>query len=62
MAEAVVTLLDRAHMLAEPSGAAPLAAAVKMRERLRGKRVVLVLTGANITVEQLRAVLEKSPH
>jgi threonine dehydratase len=60
MAEAVVTLLDRAHMLAEPAGAAPLAAAVKMRERLRGKRVVLVLTGANITVEQLRAVLDKS--
>lgn len=57
MRRAIVTLLDRAHMLAEPAGAAPLAAAVKMRERLRGKKVVLVLTGANITLEQLRAVL-----
>jgi threonine dehydratase len=57
MRRAIVTLLERAHMLAEPAGAAPLAAALKLGERLRGKRVVLVLTGANITLEQLRAVL-----
>jgi len=57
MRRAIVALLDSAHMLAEPAGAAPLAAALKMRARLRGKRVVLVLTGANITLEQLRAVL-----
>jgi threonine dehydratase len=65
MRRAIVTLLERAHMLAEPAGAAPLAAALKMGERpdgrpsgrLRGKRVVLVLTGANITLEQLRAAL-----
>jgi threonine dehydratase len=57
MRRAIVTLLDGAHMLAEPAGAAPLAAALKMRARLRSKRVVLVLTGANITLEQLRAVL-----
>ena len=57
MRRAIVTLLDTAHMLAEPSGAAPLAAALKMRARLQGKKVVLVLTGANITLEQLRAVL-----
>ena len=57
MRRAIVTLLDSAHMLAEPAGAAPLAAALKMGARLHGKRVVLVLTGANITLEQLRAVL-----
>jgi len=57
MRRAVIALLDSAHMLAEPAGAAPLAAALKMPERLRGKKVVLVLTGANITLEQLRAVL-----
>jgi threonine dehydratase len=61
MRRAVVTLLDSAHMLAEPAGAAPLAAALKMRERLRGKTVVLTLTGANITVDQLRAVLAEQP-
>ena len=37
MRQAIVTLLERAHMLAEPSGAAPLAAALKMGERLRGE-------------------------
>jgi threonine dehydratase len=57
MRRAIVTLLDSGHMLAEPAGAAPLAAALKMRARLRDKKVVLVLTGANITLEQLRAVL-----
>jgi threonine dehydratase len=57
MRQAIVALLDSAHMLAEPSGAAPLAAALKMRSRLRDKTVVLVLTGANITLKQLRAVL-----
>ena len=57
MRQAIVTLLDKAHMLAEPAGAASLAAALKAKGRLRGKKVVLVLTGANITLEQLRAVL-----
>ena len=57
MRGAIVTLLERAHMLAEPAGAAPLAAALKMSERLRDKTVVLALTGANITLAQLRAAL-----
>jgi len=61
MRQAIVTLLDSAHMLVEPAGAAPLAAALKMRAELQGKRVVLVLTGANITVEQLRAALSEEP-
>ncbi|MDX1404018.1 MAG: threonine/serine dehydratase [Woeseiaceae bacterium] len=36
------------HQLAEGGGAAPLAAAIKLKERLAGKRVGLVLTGSNI--------------
>lgn len=36
-----------AHLLVEPSGAAPLAAALRMK--LRGRRVVLIATGANVT-------------
>lgn len=36
-----------AHLLVEPSGAAPLAAALRMK--LGGKRVVLIATGANVT-------------
>ena len=41
----------RAHLLVEPSGAAGLAAA--MRSDLRGKTVVVIATGANITPELL---------
>ena len=36
------------HNLAEGAGAAPLAAALQEKARIRGKRVGLVLTGGNI--------------
>ncbi len=55
--EAVATLLEAQHVLVEPAGAAPLAAACAASERVRGRRVVLVLSGANITLDQLREVL-----
>ena len=60
--EGVRTLLDLAHVLAEPSGAASTAAALHEADsgdggRLRGKRVVLVVSGANVTRDQLRAML-----
>lgn len=40
-----------AHVLVEPSGAAGLAGAMKRREEIRGKRVVVIATGANVTPE-----------
>jgi len=45
------------HQLAEGGGAAPLAAALKLRERLRGQRVGLVLTGGNIDSKSLMRAL-----
>jgi threonine dehydratase len=57
---AVVALLDRQHLLVEPAGAASLAAAIAERNKLRGRRVVLVCSGANITREQLRTILERT--
>ncbi len=54
---AVVLYLEKAKTLAEPAGAAPLAAALQMRDELAGKKVALVLSGGNITPEQLRRVL-----
>ncbi len=59
--EAIVLLLERARTLAEAAGAAPLAAALALRKRLRGKRVALVCSGGNITLAQLREVLSASP-
>jgi len=56
---AVVTLIDDAHILAEPAGAAPLAAALRYVERLRGRRMVLVVSGANVTSKQLLRILER---
>lgn len=46
------------HNLAEGAGAAPLAALIKERERHRGRRVGLILSGANLDVGSLRRVFE----
>lgn len=45
------TMILGAHILVEPSGAAGLAAAMKRRDEIRGKRVVVIATGANVTAE-----------
>jgi threonine dehydratase len=55
--EAVALMLEQTRTLVEPAGAAPLAAALQLRERLRGRRVALICSGGNITPEQLRDVL-----
>jgi threonine dehydratase len=57
---AVVQMLECTRNLAEPAGAAPLAAALKLRDRLAGKRVALVLSGGNISPDHLREILERS--
>ena len=54
---AIVTLLTTTRLLAEGAGAAALAAAEAMRDRLAGKKVALVLSGGNLTVDGLRHAL-----
>ncbi|MHB8667425.1 MAG: threonine dehydratase [Burkholderiales bacterium] len=51
---AIVLLLEHTHNLAEGAGAAALAAAIKLRRQLAGKNVVLVMSGGNLSVDQLR--------
>jgi threonine dehydratase len=59
---AVALMLEWTRTLVEAAGAAPLAAAIKLRERLAGRRIALVCSGGNITPEQLRDLLpETSP-
>jgi threonine dehydratase len=41
-------MFSATHNTAEGAGAAPLAAALKERKQLRGKRVAVVLSGANV--------------
>jgi threonine dehydratase len=43
--------------LAEPAGAAPLAAAIKLRDSLAGKRVALICSGGNISLAQLEELI-----
>ena len=46
-------LIEGTRNLVEPAGAASLAAALRLRERFRGKRIALVLSGGNISPAQL---------
>jgi len=57
---AILLLLQHTHSLAEGAGAAPLAAALKLKERLRGRNVVLVLSGGNLSLDTLTEVLRDS--
>lgn len=59
--KAIVMLLETTHQVAEGAGAASTAAAIKLREQIRGRRVALPLTGGNLTLKYLRAILEEKP-
>jgi len=61
MLSAIRTLAECAHLLVEPAGAAAMAAAWSHRAELVGRRVVLVLSGANIAPEHLRAAVNAEP-
>ena len=49
-------MIEHTRNLVEPAGAAPLAAALQLRERLRGKKVALVASGGNISPAQLASL------
>ncbi len=55
--DAVRLYVEKAHTIAEGAGAAPLAAGYKIRGRLKGKKVVFILSGGNITADELRRIL-----
>jgi threonine dehydratase len=57
IAEGIRLALRTTHNLAEGAGAAPLAAAMKLRSRLAGKNVVCVMSGGNVDLPTLRRVI-----
>jgi threonine dehydratase len=59
LAEGVRLGLRATHNLAEGAGAAPLMAARKLRDQWSGKKVVCVMSGANIDQRTLRQILEE---
>jgi threonine dehydratase len=54
---AMLWMIERAHTLAEGAGAASLAAAYRMRDKLNGKKVGLICSGGNTSLEHLKRVL-----
>ena len=51
-------MIEATRNLVEAAGAAPLAAALRLREQLAGRRVALVASGGNASREQLLDVLK----
>jgi len=58
---AQASMIEATRNLVEAAGAASLAAALKLRDELAGKRVALILSGGNATREQLLDVLTGGP-
>jgi threonine dehydratase len=56
---AMVTLLTTTRIVAEGAGAAALAAAYQLRERLAGKKVGVVVSGGNITPDALKDLVNE---
>ena len=57
MRQAMIHYLERARTLAEGAGAAPLAAALRLADELRGQKVALHLSGGNVSRDNLVNVL-----
>ena len=57
--EAVRLLAQHAKQVSEGAGAASLAGTIKLRDQLRGKKVVGILTGGNISLERFAAVMAR---
>jgi threonine dehydratase len=59
IAAAILMLMERKRVVAEGAGAAPLAALLSRRWKIRPKKVVLVISGGNIDVNLLDRIIEK---
>jgi len=55
--QAMVWLIERAQTLAEGAGASPLAAIMQMKDQLAGKKVGMVCSGGNSSLDHLRQAL-----
>ena len=55
---AIGLLIEKAHTLAEGAGAAATAGALKSRGFISGKKVAITISGANITLDQLKEAVK----
>ena len=58
IAEAMRAYFTDTHNLAEGAGAVPLAALLKERDTMRGRRVGLILSGGNVDIELFRRIVD----
>ena len=59
LAAAIRLLIETARQIVEGAGAAALAAAMQRRGELAGKNVGLIVSGGNITIEQLKRIVQR---
>lgn len=57
MEDAVRLLVEHTRNIAELGGAASLAAAIKLKNRLAGAKVAIIMSGGNIAMDKLRRIL-----
>jgi threonine dehydratase len=59
IAMAILLFLERKKLVVEGAGTVPLAALIENKERFRGKRVVLVVSGGNIDFTLIDRIIHK---
>jgi len=59
IAMAILLFLERKKLVVEVAGAVPLAALMENKERFRGKRVVLVISGGNIDFTLIDRIIHR---
>jgi threonine dehydratase len=59
IAGAIMNLLEKANIIAEGSGAAPLAALMDASLGIRAKRYVLIISGGNIEVNTIDRIIQR---
>ncbi|MDR3606903.1 MAG: threonine ammonia-lyase [Oligoflexia bacterium] len=59
IAAAILSLMEKAKVIAEGAGALPLAVLEKIRDRIQGKKVVVVVSGGNIDVNLLSRIIDR---
>jgi len=57
MQDAMLLIMEAVRNMAEEAGASSTAAALKIKDQLEGKTVVIVLTGGNSSLDRLRTIL-----
>jgi len=55
--QAIRLLLETAHQVAEGAGAASTAGAAKMCRELKGKKVAIVISGGNLSLQMMRDII-----